>query len=151
VTFHWGLPYRREPTPEDRAKARFAIDCGADAVIGHHAHVVLPFEIHRGRPIFYGVGNFAFGSGNSKGEGLLIGLRFGPERTRVVVYPLYVKNRDPRVSYQPRVLRGDAARRVLSSLVAMSGDHGERLALDDFRGSFDLPWAPLVSARSHEV
>ncbi|PYT05859.1 MAG: hypothetical protein DMF49_12885 [Acidobacteria bacterium] len=151
VTFHWGVPYVREPSAEDRAKARFAIDCGADAVIGHHAHVMLPFEIYRSRPIFYGVGNFAFGSGNSKAEGLLIGLLFGPERTHVLVYPLYVKNRDPRVNYQPKVLRGDAAKRVLTSLAALSGDDGAHLAREEFRGSLDLPWMPLSLARRHET
>ena len=150
VTFHWGLPYVREPTPEDRAKARFAIDCGADAVIGHHAHVLLPFEIHRERPIFYGVGNFAFGSGNSKAEGLLLGLLFGPERTRVLVYPLYVKNRDPRVNYQPRVLRGAAARRVLAHLCALSEAHAASMVLQNFRGMLELPWTRLASVRPQE-
>src|SRR5262245_31098860 len=62
ITFHWGVPYERVPSPEDCAKARFAIDCGADAVVGHHPHIAQPFEIYRGYPIFYSVGNFAFGS-----------------------------------------------------------------------------------------
>src|SRR5438093_9934988 len=61
VTVHWGVPYQREPSEDDVAKARFAVDCGADVVIGHHSHIVQPFEVYRGRPIFYGVGNFAFG------------------------------------------------------------------------------------------
>src|SRR5260370_561893 len=30
VTFHWGVPYEREPSSEDRAKAHFTVDCGAD-------------------------------------------------------------------------------------------------------------------------
>ncbi len=142
VTIHWGVPYVREPTPEERARARWAIDCGADAVIGHHTHVIQPFEIHRDRPIFYGVGNFAFGSGNSKGEGLLVGLRFEQRRTRVFVYPLYVKNRDPRVAYQPKVLRGEGARHYLNRLAQLSGPDGAALIVDDFRGVMELPWSP---------
>src|SRR5262249_45883678 len=70
ATFHWGVPYVREPSEADRAKARFAIDCGAEIVIGHHPHIIQPLEIYRGRPIFYSIGNFAFGSGNSRGESL---------------------------------------------------------------------------------
>src|SRR5262245_6449439 len=27
VTFHWGVPYVREPSTDDRTKARFALDC----------------------------------------------------------------------------------------------------------------------------
>ncbi|VTU22321.1 Bacterial capsule synthesis protein PGA_cap [Variovorax sp. PBS-H4] len=37
-----------------------AIEAGADAVIGHGAHGVRGIQIHRGRPIFYGVGAFVF-------------------------------------------------------------------------------------------
>ena len=56
------MSYQR-PVCSSPLKARWAIDCGADAVIGHHPHVLQALEIHRERPIFYSVGNFAFGSG----------------------------------------------------------------------------------------
>lgn len=139
VTFHWGIPYEREPSPVDRDKARLAIDLGADAVVGHHPHIVQPFEVHRGKPIFYSVGNFTFGSGNSRGEGLLLAFDFGFSRTRVAVYPLYVKNRDPRVDYQPKVMKGRAARSVLEQLVDISGADGARLVLQEARAILDLP------------
>jgi hypothetical protein len=144
VTFHWGIPYEREPSPEDRAKARFAVDCGADAVIGHHPHIVQPFEIYRGCPIFYSVGNFVFGSANSCAEGVLIGLRFEDARTIAFVYPMYVKNRDPRVHYQPKVLRGKGAERVLFDLARISRPSAEFLTMEDGRGRIELPW-PGVS------
>ncbi|ANY08896.1 CapA family protein [Pseudonocardia sp. HH130630-07] len=38
--------------------ARAAIDAGADAVFGHHAHIMRGIEVWRGRPIFHGLGNF---------------------------------------------------------------------------------------------
>jgi hypothetical protein len=144
VTFHWGIPYEREPSPEDRAKARFAVDCGADAVIGHHPHIVQPFEIYRGCPIFYSVGNFVFGSANSCAEGVLIGLRFEDARTIAFVYPMYVKNRDPRVHYQPKVLRGKGAERVLIDLARISRPNAEFLTMENGRGRIELPW-PGVS------
>jgi hypothetical protein len=139
VTFHWGIPYDRTPSAEDRAKARFAVDCGADVVIGHHPHVLQPFEIYRGRPIFYSVGNFAFGSGNSHAEGCLIGIRFDDHATTATIYPLYVKNRDPRVNYQPKLLRGITARRILLRLARSSGSAGELLRIGDYHGSLVLP------------
>ena len=139
VTFHWGIPYDRAPSAEDRAKARFAIDCGADVVLGHHPHVLQPFEIYRGRPIFYSVGNFAFGSGNSYAEGCLIGIRFDDHATTATIYPLYVKNRDPRVNYQPKLLRGITARRILLRLARSSGPAGELLRIGDYHGSLILP------------
>lgn len=142
VSFHWGFSYNREPSPKQRAKAHFAVDCGADAVVGHHPHIAQPFEIYRGCPIFYSVGNFAFGSGNSRAEGLLVGLRFENTRTIVDVYPLYVKNRDPRVHYQPKVLTGEPSERMLRNLVAISGPSGELLKVERGRGRLDLPWTP---------
>lgn len=140
VTFHWGVPYEREPSIEDRAKARLAIDCGADAVIGHHPHVIQPFEVYRGYPIFYSVGNFAFGSGNSRAEGLLIGLRFEEARTLVHAYPLYVKNRDPRVDYQPKVLAGEAGERVLSKMAGASCGDGAFMNIRNGWGKMELRW-----------
>lgn len=142
VTFHWGIPYVRDPADDDRAKARFAIDCGADAVIGHHAHVLQAFEIYRDRPIFYGLGNFAFGSGNSKGEGAVAAIRFEEDRTIVHAYVLYVKNRDPRVAYQPKVLRGKGAAVYFARMVDPSATDEGRLRIDDFRGVAALPWSP---------
>ena len=138
ATFHWGVPYVCEPSEADRAKARFAVDCGADIVIGHHPHVIQPFEIYRGRAIFYSVGNFTFGSGNSRGESLLLGVRFGKTQTLIEVYPAYVKNRDPRVHYQPKILRGAAAERGLRMLAIGSGDSGARLKIKDGRGLLTL-------------
>lgn len=139
VTFHWGLPYEPVPFPDDRAKARFAIDCGADVVIGHHPHVIQPMEIHRGRPIAYSLGNFAFGSANSRAESLLLGVRFEDARTVLRWYPLYVKNRDPRVNYQPKLLRGAAATRLLHRLEERSGMRGV-LEIGELGAAMTLPW-----------
>jgi len=139
VEFHWGIPYEREPLPEDREKARLAVDCGADVVIGHHPHVIQPMEIYRGCPIFYSVGNFTFGSGNSLAEGLMVGFRFEEAETEVQVYPIYVKNRDPRLNYQPKVLRGRAGRKILEALAEMSGENGSLFALESPRATLRLP------------
>jgi poly-gamma-glutamate capsule biosynthesis protein CapA/YwtB (metallophosphatase superfamily) len=140
VTFHWGRPYKPEPSPRARAKALFAIDCGAHAVVGHHPHIIQAFEIYRRRPIFYSIGNFAFGSGNSRAEGLMLGFRFEDARTVVNVYPLYVKNRDPRVNYQPKLLRGDAAERMLRRLIEISSRSGKFLSIERGMGRLDLPF-----------
>jgi poly-gamma-glutamate capsule biosynthesis protein CapA/YwtB (metallophosphatase superfamily) len=146
VMFHWGVPYQREVSAEDRAKARFAIDCGADLVVGHHPHVIQPFELRAGRPIFYSVGNFAFGSGNSKAEGMLLGAKFEASRATFELYPLYVRNRDPRVNYQPKVLGGPSARRLLARVATASGANGQYLRIEDNRGIIQLRHSPSQGA-----
>ena len=60
VSLHWGL-HMTEAVLADyqRIAARAAIDAGADAILGHHPHILKAVEIYRGRPIFYSLGNFA--------------------------------------------------------------------------------------------
>jgi poly-gamma-glutamate synthesis protein (capsule biosynthesis protein) len=42
----------------ERQLGRTAIDCGADIVVGHHAHILRGIEVYRGKPVFHGLGNF---------------------------------------------------------------------------------------------
>jgi len=57
---HWGAENYAAPTPLQREWAPALIDAGADLVVGTHAHVLQPVELHRGKLIAYGLGNFAF-------------------------------------------------------------------------------------------
>lgn len=144
VTCHWGVPYERVVSSADQAKARFAVECGADAIVGHHPHVIQSFEIYRGVPIIYSVGNFTFGSGNSRAEGMLVGLRFEEARTQVEFHPLYVKNRDPRVNYQPKALRGEAAERIFSLLESLSSLPTNSLDRMSTYASIKIPRSSIV-------
>jgi hypothetical protein len=57
---HWGIEYRSTPFPQQQALARYAIDAGADMVIGNHAHWAGAMEVWDGKPIWYALGNFVF-------------------------------------------------------------------------------------------
>ncbi len=58
VALHKGIVHTPAVlAPYERSLAHAAIDAGADAVIGHHAHILRGIEIHRGKPIFHGLGN----------------------------------------------------------------------------------------------
>lgn len=50
------------PTPAEFVveAARAFIDAGADAFVGHGPHMLRAIEIHKGKPIFYSLGNFLF-------------------------------------------------------------------------------------------
>ncbi|MER8434280.1 CapA family protein [Mesorhizobium caraganae] len=128
VMVHWGVPYQRQPTEEDRMKAQLFIDLGADAVIGHHPHILQPVEIYKARPILYSVGNFAFGSGNSKGESILPCFHFGARQIDLDIFPVYVQNRDPRLDYQPKIMGGAAGRATIDRLLDLSPGLGGAIA-----------------------
>ena len=48
------------PTALEVARGHTLIDAGADAVIAHHHHRLLPLEVYHDRPIFWGMGNFVW-------------------------------------------------------------------------------------------
>ncbi len=62
VSMHWGIhmiPYAL--ADYQTICARKLIDAGADAILGHHPHILKGVELYRGKPIFYSLGNFAIG------------------------------------------------------------------------------------------
>jgi hypothetical protein len=80
VIFHGGNEYYPLPRPGLREMCRFFVDVGADAVVGHHSHVTGGYEVFRGKPIFYSLGNFLFDSEKPRqpgwNEGVLLSLEF---------------------------------------------------------------------------
>lgn len=65
VNLHWGTEKAERPDASQRTFARALIDAGADAVIGHHPHVLQGIEQYRSGVIVYSLGNLLFG-GNSR-------------------------------------------------------------------------------------
>lgn len=64
VIAHGGHEHCQQPSIRMKQTYRFFIDAGADAVINHHQHCYLGYEIYNSRPIFYGLGNFCFDINN---------------------------------------------------------------------------------------
>ena len=65
---HGGIEYMDQPLPEWREIYKHWIDMGADAVIASHPHVPQGWEIYKGKPICYSLGNFCFDQFNPKKE-----------------------------------------------------------------------------------
>lgn len=60
VSIHWGI-HMVEAVIADYQEtvAHAAIDAGAQAILGHHPHILKGIQIYRGAPVFYSLGNFA--------------------------------------------------------------------------------------------
>ena len=67
-SMHAGIEEQYAAGSEQKDVARGAIDLGADLVVGHHPHVLQGVEIYRGKPIFYSLGNFAFGGNHNPAD-----------------------------------------------------------------------------------
>lgn len=62
VTNHGHEPgnWSQEPPDYEQSFSHRLVDAGADAYVVHGPHQLRGVEIYKGRPIFYGVGNFIF-------------------------------------------------------------------------------------------
>lgn len=61
INFHWGSENAYYPDSVQKYLAHYAIDCGADLILGHHPHVIEGAEQYKNKFIFYSLGNFCFG------------------------------------------------------------------------------------------
>lgn len=124
VSFHWGIENEYDPTDLQREFGHYAIDAGADLVIGHHPHVLQPIEKYKDHYVFYSLGNFSFGG------------IFNPwdRDTAIVqqsftfangelwdvsplnVIPCSISSASWRNDYRPRLVEGEEATRVLRKL-----------------------------------
>lgn len=68
VIVHGGHEHFQLPSFRMIEAYRFFVDAGADAVINHHQHCYSGYELYKGKPIFYGLGNFCFDMPNNQGE-----------------------------------------------------------------------------------
>ncbi len=60
VSMHAGNEYWSKVVPQQKEFAHAAIDAGASIVVGHHPHVVQPWERYHDGVIFYSLGNLVF-------------------------------------------------------------------------------------------
>jgi poly-gamma-glutamate capsule biosynthesis protein CapA/YwtB (metallophosphatase superfamily) len=61
VSFHWGKERSYYPNAVQITLGRYAIDEGADIVVGHHPHVIQGIDKYKDKYIVYSLGNFCFG------------------------------------------------------------------------------------------
>ncbi|MFI7676108.1 CapA family protein [Actinophytocola sp. NPDC049390] len=80
ASLHWGIEDQHEPTDEQRSTAeQILADPAVDLIVGHHAHVVQPFEKFGDKWVAYGLGNSVAKHEEPRGtteEGLIARFRF---------------------------------------------------------------------------
>ena len=133
VVMHWGSELAAVPFPWQQALGRKFIDAGADAVVGHHPHVLQGIERYKGKIIAYSLGNFAFG-GNSLArhpETVILRLKFRAQNGRTspagaAIVPCFTTSSRARSAgvlqnnYQPTPVSGAAAVHVKALVIRRS-------------------------------
>lgn len=81
ASVHWGVEYAPRHSTFQSSLAHTLVEVGADAVVGHHPHVVQDIELYNGVPIMYSLGNFIFDQyfDDAVQQGLWVDFGFTPE------------------------------------------------------------------------
>lgn len=130
ISFHWGVEGDYQPSGNQKSIARYAINEGADLVLGHHPHVIQGVEKYKGRYIVYSLGNFCFGGNvNPQDKDSMIF-----QQTFYIKNGKLTKKNDARIipcslsgksytnDFQPVVLKGDSKKRLISKLKKLSNN-----------------------------
>lgn len=136
VSFHWGIERDYYPGSAQKSLGRYAIDCGASLVLGHHPHVLQGIEEYKGRYIVHSLGNFCFGGNtNPKDKDTMIF-----QQTFTVKNGKLAKKDDARIipcslsgststnTFQPRILKGAEKRALVKKMNRLSRSLGVKVA-----------------------
>lgn len=128
VVFHGGNEFYELPSPRLKETFHFFVDAGASAVIAHHTHIVSGYEVYRGAPVFYGLGNFCFdwpGKRNSFwNKGIAVRLRFRDEGASFDIIPFVQNDASPGIFKMPEGEAHVFMKRI-ESLNDIIGDDGQ--------------------------
>jgi gamma-polyglutamate biosynthesis protein CapA len=102
--FHWGEEYDLRVRADQREMAEWAAWAGADIIVGHHPHVLLPVERIGDSVVFYSLGNFVFDQGWTRTRESVVARYILQEDgiARIELVPVYIREATPREVPGPR-------------------------------------------------
>lgn len=135
INFHWGDENSYKPNSTQKYLAHYAIDQGADLIVGHHPHVVQGLEKYKGKIIAYSMGNFAFGGNNNPKDKdtfiLQVKLNFTDNKLigyEVKAIPCSISSVSNANDYCPTPLAGTVKDNLLKKLNDLSINLGFKLS-----------------------
>ncbi|MDQ1328114.1 MAG: hypothetical protein QG641_1399, partial [Candidatus Poribacteria bacterium] len=140
VSIHWG-PLVEGTAITDRQKlyAQKAIDSGADIVIGQKINTLQGFETYKGKPIFYSLGDFIYGTYAKQAPfGIILRLVINDKKpVRLEIIPVSISDAKTG-SYLPTVMKGQQAQESLKALEQLSEEFNSKLDVKDDIGVINL-------------
>lgn len=135
VSLHWGVEDSNDTTSQQKEMAHSIIDAGADAILGHHPHVLQGVEIYNGKPIVYSLGNFIFDQlkENNK-QSMILELDFTNDKwTAAKAYPVYMQDKG-----HPVIASGSKKEEILNKIAELSQDMGTKTEITEDSVIFDI-------------
>lgn len=132
ATIHWGNEYDNYPSEMQRDLARMMVDSGADAIVGHHPHVLQGVEKYMGKYIFYSLGNFVFDRQIPKGTDISVILQLNISKNGcedIDLIPVKIENAQPRPAY------GAERDYIFKRIILYSNGMGAQGELEKWAGS----------------
>lgn len=135
INFHWGIERDYSPNSTQKNIAHFAVDNGADLIIGHHPHVIQGLEKYKGKIIAYSLGNFSFGGNRNPSDKdtfiLQTSFKFENETLKsygVKIIPCSISSTSSSNDYCPTPMEGNKKTELLTKLDKLSFNLGFKLS-----------------------
>ena len=130
IIVHGGHELFQLPSPRMVETYRFFIDAGADAVVNHHQHCFSGYEVYKGKPIFYGLGNFCFDNPKRREgiwtEGYAVAIDFSTSQPWFELHPYIQCAGETCVHFLPQDAYNQRIRQ-LNDIVADPEKHREEI------------------------
>ena len=125
--FHWGIERQDIPCDVQKSIGRFAIDSGADFVLGSHSHVIQSLENYKGKLIVYSFGNFCFGGNLNPPDKntFILQVKFNfndnnMEDTMYKIIPCSISSKENLNDYTPTIISKDNSQNVINKINEIS-------------------------------
>ena len=130
VSWHWGLSEGYGNVVDyQREMGKFALNAGANIVVGHHPHVLQGVEVYKGMAIFYSLGNFSFHeqSANAGKESVIIHCQIKDKKIHGISFlPIFINERD-----EPEVASGKKGKEIFQLMKQLSAPFGTTMEYDN--------------------
>lgn len=142
---HWGLSSASDPNPSSnvvserqRFLAQEAINSGADLVLGQKLHTVQGLEIYSQKAILYSLGDYIFGTfDKQQATSVIAKFIFADNKlVKIQLTPILIDN--PELKFQPKILKGEEARKALVAFQQLCVDLKTAIHLDGDFGYIDI-------------
>ncbi len=140
VSLHWGARVEgSEITDRQKLYAQKAIDSGADIVIGQKLNTFQGFEIYKGKPIFYSLGDFVYGTyAKQSAYGYILRLILSEKKLKKLeIIPVSISDAKTG-SYLPTIIKGQPAENALKSLEDLSKEFNVKIDIKDDLGIINI-------------